>query len=380
MLIETEKLELQKYLDKFGIENLEEEYGIKHVQSKVFPELYLFKYNQIKSPMRERIVQESRGIILNAENEWVIVARSYDKFFNYKEELAENIDWNTSKIYEKLDGSIMTLYWYKEKWRVASNGNPDAAGEVWNDYNKTITFKDLFWDTWNNLGYELPGELFKDTCFMFELMTPLNKVVITHKNCKLVLHGARNIKINQEYDPIHVIKSANFNWNVCTSYSFRDIESVVNSANTIRGYEQEGYIVVDDNFKRVKIKSDEYVALHYLREQLCPRKMLEIVIKNEGSEFLTYFPEFTEFYNKIKNKYEKLLNYINEFIFTWKNIKEEREKNNKELSRKEVGLAFKDKFFSGIIFPILFENKNIEEIFKDMPVKKVEKWIKGLEK
>jgi hypothetical protein len=34
------------------------------------------------------------------------------------------------RVYEKLDGSLMTLYWFEGQWRVASNKLPAAGGQV----------------------------------------------------------------------------------------------------------------------------------------------------------------------------------------------------------------------------------------------------------
>ena len=164
------ELELQKFLRAEGIqgfERLKETYGITTRQSDVHPELYLFKYSQIDSPMSERIVQESRGIILNGDDNWRVVSRPYDKFFNYNQGHSAKMDWSSAKCYDKLDGSLVTLYWYKGQWNVATSGHPDAAGEVWNTQSKVITFKELFWDTWRSLNYELPmteGE--RSFCFI----------------------------------------------------------------------------------------------------------------------------------------------------------------------------------------------------------------------
>ena len=36
----------------------------------------------------------------------------YVKFFNHGESNADIIDWKTARVYEKLDGSIITMYWY----------------------------------------------------------------------------------------------------------------------------------------------------------------------------------------------------------------------------------------------------------------------------
>ncbi len=59
--------------------------------------------------MGEKIVQQCRGIILDEANNWQIVSYPYDKFFNYEESYAPQLDWSTAKIFEKLDGSLMTL-------------------------------------------------------------------------------------------------------------------------------------------------------------------------------------------------------------------------------------------------------------------------------
>lgn len=66
----------------------------------------LFKYNQIESDFRQKIVRESRGIILDEHNDYKVVCKAFDKFFNYGEELAAEINWDTAKIQEKLDGCL----------------------------------------------------------------------------------------------------------------------------------------------------------------------------------------------------------------------------------------------------------------------------------
>lgn len=55
----------------------------------------------------------------------------YTKFFNYRESLADKLDWTQPvTVTEKSDGSLMTIYWYKDKWHVASQGKPDATGKL----------------------------------------------------------------------------------------------------------------------------------------------------------------------------------------------------------------------------------------------------------
>ena len=72
------------------------------------------------------------------------------------------------------------------------------------------------------------------------------------------------------------------------------------------GYDEEGFVVVDSHWKRVKIKSPAYIAAHYLRNNGVNSKarILEIIEKNEQEEFLTYFPEYKEYFDEIYSRYK----------------------------------------------------------------------------
>lgn len=370
------ELEVQKHLRKYsdihnGLASLESLYGIVHKFSEEFPELVLLKYSQVESPMGEKIVQECRGLILNTEEDWAIVSRPYNKFFNYGEGNADSIDWSSAKVYEKLDGSLMTLYWYRG-WRVASSGNPDAAGPVWNFGGNTITFKELFWNTWNELGYSLPRSAGETKyCFMFELMTPLNKVVVQHHENKLVLHGIRDIRTGKESD---IDWAGIYNYELCDRFGLVSIDEVVSFANRLNPIISEGYIVVDKDFNRIKVKSPQYVALHHIKDSMSPRKMLEIVRTNESSEFLNYFPELESVYEDVLNKYNSLVSHIVYQLCELEVLKNQ----TGSLSRKDVGLATKGKFWQGIVFPIIFDNKSLRDCLSTMPIKKLEQWINAV--
>ena len=98
-------LKIQEFLINGGtIEQLTEQYGIKCGRSKEYPNLALFKYDQIESPMSEAIVQEARGIVLDENDNWRVVGRGFSKFFNHLEGNAAQIDWSTAKVQEKVDG------------------------------------------------------------------------------------------------------------------------------------------------------------------------------------------------------------------------------------------------------------------------------------
>lgn len=166
---------LRTYLRNGGtIENLLSQYAIKAVRHRTYQNLILFKYNQIESPFREPIVQSARGTILDELDNWRHVSRPFSKFFNYGEGLAATIDWSKARVLEKLDGSLVCLYFYAGKWHVQTSGTPDATGDV---NGMGLTFADLFWQVFGELKLPLPSELpslvpASDVTFLFELTTP----------------------------------------------------------------------------------------------------------------------------------------------------------------------------------------------------------------
>ncbi|MEO1623286.1 MAG: 2'-5' RNA ligase, partial [Cyanobacteria bacterium J06632_3] len=100
-------LALQTYLKTKGLEALQKAFGIKVRRHRQFEHLVCFKYSQYESPMDERVVQQSRGIVLDEANDWAVVSYPYDKFFNYGESNAAALYWASAVVQDKLDGSLM---------------------------------------------------------------------------------------------------------------------------------------------------------------------------------------------------------------------------------------------------------------------------------
>jgi hypothetical protein len=301
-------MQVQEYLRSKTLADLSAELGIKATRHKTFPNLVLLKYDQIDSPNAHPIVVECRGLILDESLDWSVISRPYDRFFNYGDGNAAQIDWTTAKVYEKLDGSLMTLYWYDGEWRVASSGTPDASGPVNND--SSGTFADLFWRTWNELGYQPPMQK-SLCCYMFELMTPANRVIVPHTENRLVLHGVRQLIHDypgfnyNELDPATI--AATNGWECVKSHPITSFEDCVRASEALNPMQCEGFIVVDAKFNRVKVKSPQYVALSHMKDGFSNRRMIDLVKANEGSEFLSYFPEYQPLYEKIKTRYDNLV-------------------------------------------------------------------------
>ena len=330
------EIEVQKYLRKKGLDSLKAEFKISDRRHQDLTNLVCLKYSQIESPMAAKIVQQCRGIILDEANDWAIVSYPYDKFFNYGEVHAAHVDWESAQLYEKLDGSLMTLYHYQDQWRVQSSGTADASGDVG---GFKFTFAELFWQVWQEKQYILPTQT--DHCFMFELCTKFNRIVDPHSENRLILHGVRNLSNNQEQDP-SLPEYTNLNWEIVTTAPLKSADKLIEQSKKLDPMESEGYIVCDRDFQRIKIKSPQYVAISHLRDGFSPRRLLTIVVTNEGSEFLTYYPEWQEAYDSVQAKFEQLIAQIEADYEQYKDIE----------IQKDFALAIKHLPYCGVLFAL----------------------------
>lgn len=319
--------QLQTFLREGGtLQQLNEQYFVKTTRHSAHPNLVLFKYNQIFSPMDEPIVREARGIILDESDDWRCVARGFDKFFNYGEPNAVAIDWTTARVQEKVDGSLCLLYHYADAWHVATTGSPDASGHVHD--NRNLTFAALFWRT---LAGYLPPESFAETVgdggtgwsYLFELTSPHNRVVVAHTEARLTLFGARNLETGawargEEITSLPRVPHVR-------EYPLTSFEEILATFEAIKPLEQEGYVVVDAAHNRVKVKHPGYVALHQAKDGLTERALADILRRGETSEVIAVFPELGASFAALTVRYDALVGEIESDYARLRDIVEQRD-------------------------------------------------------
>ncbi len=360
-------LELQKFLIAGGtLEKLTALFGIKNSRHKTYPNLVLFKYSQIESPMGETIVQESRGIILDESDNWRVVGRGFSKFFNHGEGHAAAIDWTTARVQEKVDGSLIQLYEYNGQWQVATTGSADASGDV---FGFGFTFADLFNKTFLQQALAFPDvSANTDTCFLFELCTPYNRVVVPHKESKVVLLTARNRVTGQYLSHPEIPGIPNV-----AEFPLTSFEEIAASFAHIDGLNQEGYVVVDAAGNRVKVKHPQYVALHHLRDSVGPKWLAKVVVSGEVPELLTAFPEYADQLNALREKYEAFVAQVEAEYATMHGIE----------TQKEFALRVKDGPFAAILFALragkagsvrewMADEKSFDKVMRLLGVKDIE--------
>lgn len=327
------------------LEILQRDYKIKAVPDPT-GRLVSLKYDQIESPMAAPIVQQCRGMVVDV---WArkVVAWPYNKFWNLGETLAAPVDWATARVLEKLDGSLMILYWdpHLDQWAVASSGHPTAGGGLGRSGDET-TFAQAFWALFRAAGASLEYAE-RDVTYMLELCASENRIVVQHATPKLVLHGARKLTTGREFlhEELHG-HAAVIGVRLVQTFPLADATAVTVAAQELDPVAQEGFVVVDANFHRVKVKSPRYVQLHHMRGDTTPRRVIELWKAGEVAELLTYFPE-------LRKDIEVVLTLLDTVIAHVAADWTKHYTYDPPPVRKDFALAIKDRPWAAILFRLL---------------------------
>ncbi|MDR3071918.1 MAG: hypothetical protein LBU41_00305 [Clostridiales Family XIII bacterium] len=248
----------------------------------------LLKYDQIRSDFNLQIVRECRGIIFDESDRYRPVCVPFFKFGNYGESYVPDIDWATAVVQEKMDGSIIKLWHNRDIWHVSSNSEIDARkakiSSVFIEGQGKTDLCTLFWKAWQDTGVVLSA-LDPAFTYLFELTSPYNRVVVRYPMLSIWHIGARNNTTFEERElNIGIPKPRRFD--------MHNLDEVIEAAQSLDDNE-EGFVIVDGFYQRVKVKSPKYVLLNHMVQGISTEKhIITLIIENEQKEFLSYFPEY----------------------------------------------------------------------------------------
>ncbi len=324
------------------LNKLVEDYKIEVVRDRTQENLVSLKYNQIESPMSEPIVQECRGmVVLDNGHDSKILAHPYNKFWNHGEGRAVEIDWTTARVQDKLDGSLSLLYTDENtNWRFASSGSPRGSGSY--GMGNSVTFGDMFRKVFNDSDMLFPSDT--EVTYCFELVAPDNRIVVMYDKPQLILHGARHRNTEQELSR-HVLEQTAkaYNWPIVKEWPIGTIDDALKAAKDLDPVKLEGFVVVDGNFNRVKIKSPRYVVLHHMRDKITDRGVIKLWLEGEVEELLVYFPEHAPAVKKITDQLEDLVLKSFELYMAHRDLP----------TRKDYAMMVKDTPYSGFCFRMM---------------------------
>lgn len=256
--------------------------GLVNVQKHPTDDLYIYNYSQ-KAQFLGSWTPElkmCRGLILDESGN--VIARPFDKFFNYEQHLGENslgdIPMCAFKAYDKLDGSLGILYKDQSgKYCLATRGSfiSDQAmvgTKMLQEFLKTHIIEDRY-------------------TYLFEIIYPENRIVVDYGGVsKLVPLAMRNIESGQ------IIP-------LCESVE--DYQTPRDNAEGVVLYYENGFLC--------KIKYEEYKRLHRLVTGVNAKTIWELLKAEQPfDELLERVPD--EFYQWVKNTTKELQTAYNTIL------------------------------------------------------------------
>lgn len=300
----------------------------------------LFKYSQIESDFSLDIVKEARGLILE-DKTWKVICYPFNKFFNFGEEYADNIDWESAVVETKEDGSLIKIYFYNDEWKIATNGTIDAEdAELQSGPYKN--FRQLFDAAAEKCHFDF-SKLNRYFTYCCEICSEFNIIICPQSEIRLIHIGTRNNRTFQEVETDIGIPHPQ-------RYALSSLEDCIAMAKTF-DFTKEGFVVKDKNYNRIKVKSEDYVRVHRLANNgsMTEERAIELIRENELDEFFTYFPHYKEYIERIKAKIAALSYTIDKDISRARVIKE-NSSSRKDFAAWVAGLSSLEKAIAFLVY------------------------------
>ena len=258
------------------------------VYKQVHPTLPLTIWNYSEKVQYEGLFD---GVTLNArglvtDENGNIVARPFKKFFNMEEN--KHTPTEEFDVFEKMDGSLGILFYYQDRWVMATRGSFVSEQAV------------KGFEMLKNYDYE---KLHKNYTYLFEIIYKENRIVVKYDYDDLILLGIVETKTGYEVD-LHKKGTDVRLKNLIDNIGFK----VVRKFDKVKSYEplkhfipdsKEGYVVRFSNGDRIKIKGEEYLKLHKLMTNVSTTAVWEML--SEGRDVLELLKDVPdEFYKKVK--------------------------------------------------------------------------------
>ena len=238
------------------------------------------------------LARDCRGRIIDTDT-MKIVSHPFDKFFNLNEKpdtdeklVKSNIN-KAKYIYatEKMDGSTIIVSLYKGKPLITTNGSFENDQTKWAE--------EMFKKQYSKF---LPN-MKSDHTYIFEIIHPENKIVLDYGDTKaLYMLSIRDLKTDKllPLENIHATADE-FGFPYPEVYDFNDLDTMINLAHSMKGANKEGWVIrigTDDGESMVKLKLDEYFAMHKAFGKITPLWVYKHMMNADLDDYIAICNEF----------------------------------------------------------------------------------------
>jgi RNA ligase len=231
-----------------------------YVREQQHPQLPLKIYNYTERAQYEQVwtdvTRRCRGLIVAASGN--VVARPFEKFFNYGDPLAGVLDLSAkSEVTDKLDGSLGVLYPARTGHAIATRGSFTSDQAIHGTEVLRARYQ----------AFEPPDGM----TVLFEIVYPANRIVCDYGTTDdLVLLGAVDIATGEAVGPDWVSGWWGPQAETFAAGTLAEALALPPRPNA------EGVVVrLVDSGAMVKIKQDDYLALHKIVTGLNARVVWE---------------------------------------------------------------------------------------------------------
>jgi len=309
---------VQKFLQEHSFTDLIKNHGVYASLSKDKKKISL-NYDQIETKDDDQLSWDCRGLILSkldnkpfsllndkldldcVPGATRIIAFGMKRFFNFGQGSA-TINWSDPNlsVLDKLDGTLTQLYYDVNtiEWCVSTRSVPDA--DLLMD-NGIFTFRTLFekalFDTVGLSFTDYTAQLNPEITYCFELTTPYNRIVVYYPNCRITLIAARHIKYIDNklvsFNELDISSLESYGVPKVKSHTFITAAQLIDWVGSFNPMEQEGVVLLDGQFNRIKVKNPGYVAYNKLNDRLgaSERNCVELILLEKDDDVIGMLPE-----------------------------------------------------------------------------------------
>ena len=292
---------------KVDIEKLRSLEEQKLLGSQKHPEHDLLIWNYTPRCAFEKAWTEEtlmcRGLVTDLEGN--IVARPFRKFFNLEEHQGE-LPAQEPVVYEKMDGSLGIVFWYKNRWIITTRGSfvseqAIKGAELLERYSRNDD------GTYNPI---LPVYY----THLFEILFPENRIVVDYgAQSKLVYLASIDPETGTE------LRFEDVEWpHKASVYGF-----TIEGVKQIKDWQNaEGFVLRWPDGLRLKLKFDEYKRLHRIVtgvsniaiwEMMRDRQPLDEILDRVPDEFYQWVrktrDDLQHTYDVIKSEMQTLIEH-----------------------------------------------------------------------
>jgi hypothetical protein len=260
-----------------------------------------------------------------------LVSAGFPKFTNWGENpdnfpLPKSIDGTTA--IEKIDGSSLIVSNYKNETIIRTRGTFDVF-----QHPNGQEIKDLFYNMLCKISDPVVS-------YIFEWVTPSNKIVIGYDKPELYLIGAIDHNDYSLYSQVYLnafAKSTSNTYGIEIKrpplYNFKDIDDLLLQTKDWKG--KEGIVLYSNNGQSLhKVKSLWYLSLHHMKDELANvERVIDVWLSLNKPDYNTFYNYIVTTFDfelanmtrgnlsKVCEAYKEVLDIINHMHLFVNNIK-----------------------------------------------------------